>query len=96
MKRRRTSALERDLAEARSARTAAERPLFEPWERLQMLTNQADDIPNTAHGNAVREILLAATTVVRQFQGTATRAAAYAQVRRAGAAIRRLVPKESR
>jgi len=92
----RASSLARSIADARELRgiPAQERPLFEPWERLQILTTVADDLPEEPPFDAVRELLLAACTVVRNYQGTATRAAAFAHVARAQERLRELAKKK--
>lgn len=96
MSRGRAATLARSIAEARDARgltLAPERPLFEPWERMQILTIVADDLPEGPPYDAFREVLLAACTVVRNYQGSATRTAAYAHIARAQERLRELTRK---
>lgn len=66
--------------------------IFEPWERILILSIALDDVPAGPTTDTMRAVLNAAIAVVRNMQGRATsRKEAFASVARANAAIRVLV-----
>jgi hypothetical protein len=67
-----------------------ERSLFEPWERILLLTIALDDVPDAPSTEAMRLVLFACVAVVKQMQGRVTRREAFAATARANEAIREL------
>jgi hypothetical protein len=67
-----------------------EASLFEPWERVLLLTIALDDVPESAEQEAMRLVLFACVAVVKQMQGRMGRREAFAAIARANTAIREL------
>jgi hypothetical protein len=67
--------------------SADQGPTFEPWERLMLLSNAADDIPEELGGEAIRAVCGAAMATVRHLLGKTTSAEAIAHITRARIAL---------
>jgi hypothetical protein len=64
--------------------------IFEPWERVLILSIALDDVPDSPEKDASRDILFACVAVLKNLQGRTGRKEAFRAVERANKSIREL------
>jgi hypothetical protein len=71
-----------------------DRQLFEPYERLLLLSIMMDDIPESPERAAIVAVIRACFSTIKQLQGRETRPEAYRSIELARVALTELRVKE--